>query len=94
MRNKAHMYQVKIAESVFDMAHNNYHVINELYIPDLNISINVFNDGLNIFEPDIDRYKKAKKVGKAITISEDLATNIIDFIETKKKLDIIKDLFR
>jgi len=70
---KIQIWEVRLYYSFFDVLFNNYEKIKEYYIPDLNKSFNFFDNDVNIFETNTNRYSSTntcKKNMKSIFIKE------------------------
>jgi hypothetical protein len=80
---KGQLWRLKLYYSFCDVLFNKYVILNELYIPELNHSINIMDGEYNIIQPSSDRYKIQN------IFSQKVVPELINNIEIEKK-DLIK----
>ena len=80
---KGQLWRLKLYYSFCDVLFNKYEILDELYIPELNHSINMMDGQYNIIQPSINRYKNQN------VFSQKIVTELINDVEIEKK-DLIK----
>lgn len=93
MSDKALLYKCGGANGVFDMIHLNIQEFNEIYIPELGLCINNFNNSLSVFKTDKPRnriisYKPSdgdfKEDIKEIILSKTVINKIVKIAEVNE----------
>ncbi len=49
---KAHLYKLNVSGSAFEAVHDNFHLIDEIFIPSLGVRVNFFDNDLNVVESE------------------------------------------
>jgi hypothetical protein len=80
---KGQLWRLKLYYSFYDVLFNKYEIINELYIPELNHSINMMDGKYNVIRPSINRYKNQN------IFSQKVICELINNVEIEKK-ELIK----
>jgi|688.fasta_scaffold2215588_1 hypothetical protein len=80
---KGQLWRFKLYYSFCDVLFNKYEILDELYIPELNHSINMMDGEYNIIQPSRDRYKNQNIFSQKVVIE------FINNVEIEKK-DLIK----
>lgn len=80
---KGQVWRFKLYYSICDVLFNKYEILDELYIPEMNYSINILDGEYNVIQPSIDRYKNQN------IFSQKVICELINNVEIDKK-DLIK----
>ena len=80
---KGQLWRFKLYYSICDVLFNKYEILDELYIPEMNYSINIMDGEYNVIQPSIDRYKNQN------IFSQKVICELINNVEIEKK-DLIK----
>ena len=80
---KGQLWRFKLYYSFCDVLFNKYEILDELYIPELNHSINMMDGEYNIIQPSRDRYKNQNIFSQKVVIE------FIKNFEIEKK-DLLK----
>ena len=80
---KGELWRLKLYYSFCDVLFNKYEVLYELYIPELNHSINMIDGEYNVIKPSSNRYKNQN------IFSQKIVTELVNNVEIEKK-DLIK----
>jgi hypothetical protein len=80
---RGELWQLKLYYSFCDVLFNKYEILTELYIPELNHSINMMDGQYNVIQPSINRYKNQN------IFLQKVVTELINDVEIEKK-DLIK----
>jgi hypothetical protein len=65
---KGQLWRFKLYYSFCDVLFNKYEILDELYIPELNHSINMMDGEYNIIQPSRDRYKNQNIFSQKVVI--------------------------
>ena len=87
---KCQKYKVKVYDSVDSVVHDNYHIIDEIYIPAHNLAFNYHNNNLNVFNalnPRLDTLSELSYV----EIADDLIRKLIEISKAETKFVLLKD---
>jgi len=92
IKMEGELWQFKIYHSMCDIFYNKYELFNELYIPELNYSLNAIGGQYNILKPSSDRYqnkniffnKKVIKLLKYVSIDKRDQIKIKKIIKNNK----------
>lgn len=92
---KAEIWEIKICEGVLGASHGMYKTIKELYIPEINVSLNIVNETINCFLSYSDRYKgKDVKKVEDVEIEENDVNIIAKYVTAKYELSVIYKQFK
>lgn len=87
---KCQKYKVKVYDSIDSVVHDDYSIIDEVYIPVHNLAFNYHNNNLNVFSalnPRLDTLSELSYV----EINDDLIKELIKISKAESRLVLLKD---
>ena len=84
------MYKLKVYDNILSYTHSNGRIINEVYIPEIQI---IFNSDGYIFSNNTHRSEDDKIIN--VNINNEIAMNMLEYINNKNNLtNFTKEFFK
>jgi len=93
-KTNAELWNLRISDSVIDFVHGGSRTIEEIYIPEHKICLNINNEIVNVFSSDRSRYSESGNKIKDVALPWSLVKKLIKYVKTKKNLQTeVKSIF-